>query len=188
MLPTPGKIKKDMAWDKESMYAFWDVVCISFMSMVLVVNAITSNLQSEPLVFKWPFIIWPEHPTLAALFMLLYFILATAVMCYGTHLRGLLDKTKSALGKFYVHAGAVMTLAVLVDLVALLVIWAIVFVFNLFCNILYIIFNRIPCYIITRIQCIPEYLHDMKIRASVRKNMKQNACSRLIKEFDKIRN
>ena len=47
MLPTPGKIKKDMAWDKESMYAFWDVVCISFMSMVLVVNAITSNLQSE---------------------------------------------------------------------------------------------------------------------------------------------
>jgi len=188
MLPTLGKLKKDMAWDKESMYAFWDVVCISCMSMVLVMSAVTPNLQSAPLVFKWPFMIWPEHPTRVALFMLLYFILATAVMCYGIHLRGMPDNTKSALGKFYVYAGAVMTLAVLVDLVALLVIWAIVFVFNLFCNILYIIFNRIPCYIIARIQCMPEYLHDMRIRARVRKNMKQNACSRLIKEFDKIRN
>lgn len=188
MLPTLGKLKKDMAWDKESMYVFWDVICISCMSMVLVMNAITPNSQSAPPVFKWPFMILPEHPTLVALFGLLYFILATAVMCYGIHLRNLSDKTKSALGTFYVYAGAVMTLAILVDLAALLVIWAIVSAFNIFCNILYIIFNRIPCYIIARIQRMPEYLHDMKIRARVRKNMKQNACSRLIKEFDKIRN
>lgn len=188
MLPTLGKLKKDMAWDKESIYAFWDVVCISLMSVELIMTAISPNLQSKPLIFKWPFMIWPEHPTLAVLFVLLYFILTTAVMCYGTYLRDLSDRTKSALGKFYVYAGAVMTLAVLVDLVALLVIWTIVFAFNLFCIILYIIFNRIPCYIIDRIHHIPEYLHDRKIRAKVRKNMKQNACSRLIKEFDKMRN
>lgn len=188
MQPTLGKLKEDMAWDKESMYVLWDVICISWMSAELVMTTLNPDLQSAPLFFKWPFMIWSEHPALVALFVLLYFILATAVMCYGTHLRDLPDKTKSALGKFYVYAGAVMTLAVLFDLGALLVIWAIVFVFNLFCNILYIIFNRIPCYIIARIQRMPEYRHDMKIRARVRKNMKQNACSRLIKEFDKIRN
>ena len=147
---SPKKLKESLCWDRDAICAIWFTLLFAYFGLLTFFQTSGMCTRADtPLVFKFPALIWPEHPVLLSWFMLAYVGITFAVYLYGAVLTCKRDSGDVLLGRFYVGAARVVSLAFLAENLLFLLVWMVACLARIFLAALHTVFYRVPRFLVS---------------------------------------